>query len=68
MENRGSTVIPGRAERESQMRNCASGNLEIPGSPLCAAPRNDVGNKSPRPGMTGAATPSYRIASRTLWA
>jgi hypothetical protein len=29
-------VIPGRAKREPQMRDCASGNLEIPG-----LPRND---------------------------
>jgi hypothetical protein len=26
-----SSVIPGRAQREPQMRNCAPGNLEIPG-------------------------------------
>jgi hypothetical protein len=31
-------VIPGRAKREPQMRNCASGNLEIPGSMLRIAP------------------------------
>jgi hypothetical protein len=32
------TVIPGLAKREPQMRNCASGNLEIPGSMLRIAP------------------------------
>ncbi len=32
-------VVPGRAKtREPQMRDCASGNLGIPGSPLCGAP------------------------------
>jgi hypothetical protein len=32
-------VIPGCAEgRRPQMRNCASGNLEIPGSMRCIAP------------------------------
>jgi hypothetical protein len=33
-----SSVIPGRAKREPQMCNCTSGNLEIPGSALRAAP------------------------------
>jgi hypothetical protein len=31
-------VVPGRAKREPQMRNRASGNLEIPGSMLRIAP------------------------------
>ena len=31
-------VIPGRAKREPQMRNCASGNLEIPGLVLRTIP------------------------------
>jgi len=31
-------VIPGRAERESQVRSCAPGNLEIPGSMLSHRP------------------------------
>jgi hypothetical protein len=31
-------VIPGAREREPQMCNCTSGNLEIPGSMLCIAP------------------------------
>jgi hypothetical protein len=31
-------VIPGHAKRGPQMRNCASGNLEIPGSMLRIAP------------------------------
>jgi hypothetical protein len=31
-------VIPDGAKRRSQMRNCASGNLEIPGSMLRIAP------------------------------
>jgi hypothetical protein len=34
----GYAVIPGRAQREPQMRNCALGNLEIPGSMLRIAP------------------------------
>ncbi|SDO32361.1 hypothetical protein SAMN05444050_3853 [Afipia sp. GAS231] len=32
------SVIPGRAKREPQMRNCASGNLEIPGLVLTHHP------------------------------
>jgi len=31
-------VIPARAKREPQMCDCTSGNLEIPGSALRAAP------------------------------
>jgi hypothetical protein len=31
-------VIPGCAKRRPQVRNCASGNLEIPGSMLRIAP------------------------------
>lgn len=33
-----STVIPGRAQREPQGRNCAPGDLEIPGSMPRIAP------------------------------
>jgi hypothetical protein len=40
-------VIPDDAKRRSQMRNCASGNLEIPGS--CFA----------RPGMTAMGMSRY---------
>src|SRR3984893_6388307 len=35
-----STVVPHEAKRRSQMRNCASENLEISGFVLCT-PRND---------------------------
>src|SRR3954463_1830168 len=34
----GGLVVPGHAKHEPQMRNCASGNLEIPGSMLRIAP------------------------------
>jgi hypothetical protein len=34
----GYAVIPGRAQREPQMRNCASGNLEIPDMVLRTIP------------------------------
>jgi hypothetical protein len=41
-------VIPGRAKREPQVRNCASGNLEIP---RCAIAHLRSGSAD-HPGMT----------------
>jgi hypothetical protein len=42
-----SAVIPDDAKRRSQMRDCASGNLEIPGSRFA------------RPGMTAMGMSRY---------